>query len=445
MNVCVLGLGYVGCVTAACLARDGHNVIGVDVNPAKAEAIAAGRSPIIEAGLDDLIRDGVESGRLRVSQETESAIRQSDVSIICVGTPSNGNGSLDMQYVEKVCREIGAALANTTRYHTVVVRSTVLPGTVEGRLLPLLEERSGRRAGVDFGVCMNPEFLREGSAVEDFYHPSHIVIGELDRQSGDALERVYTAVDAPVVRTTIGTAEMVKYVNNAFHAMKVAFANEVGSLCDAHGIDGHDVMSIFCQDRRLNISTAYLRPGFAFGGSCLPKDLRALMYRARERDVDCPMLAAVIPSNQKQIDRGVEQIEKTGRKRIGVLGLAFKAGTDDVRESPVVPLVETLLGRGYEVRIYDEKVDPSRLVGANRSYLERELPHVALLMRSSVEEVVRQSETIVLANSSSEFRHVTRLMRPDQVLIDLVGVARSNDRIRGSHEASRKTPRIDAA
>jgi GDP-mannose 6-dehydrogenase len=434
MKISIFGLGYVGCVSAACLARDGHAVIGVDVNPQKVEFVGSGRSPIIEPGLDELMEDAVRSGRLQASFDSQAAVDSTDVSVICVGTPSNGNGSLNLRYIENVCREIGMALADRQDYHVVNVRSTVLPGTVQERLIPLLEQHSGRRAGSDFGVCMNPEFLREGSAIEDYYHSSQTIIGELDQHSGDLVQQLYQAVNAPIVRTTIETAEMVKYVNNAFHALKVVFANEIGNLCKELGTDGQQVMEIFFQDQRLNISSAYLRPGFAFGGSCLPKDLRALLYKAKERDLDCPLLGAVLPSNQRQIQRAIELIESQARKTIGILGLSFKAGTDDVRESPTVSLVETLVGRGYQVSVYDEKVEPHRLIGANKTFLERELPHIASLMRPSIDAVVAQSEVVVVANSSAAFRQALQLIREDQVLIDLVGVGRGNGDIRGVYE-----------
>lgn len=434
MRVSVFGLGYVGCISAACLAREGQTVFGVDVNRQKVRLLQSGRSPVVEPGLDELVEAVVRLGRLRVSGDDRAAVQQSDVSVICVGTPSNGNGSLKLEYVEKVCREIGTALASKQDYHVVLVRSTVLPGTVEEKLIPLLERHSGRRAGVHFGVGMNPEFLREGSGVEDFYHPSHIIIGQLDQRSGDVVEQMYEAVGAPIVRTSLRTAEMVKYVSNAFHALKVAFANEIGTICKSHGIDGREVMELFCQDRQLNISPAYLRPGFAFGGSCLPKDLRALLYRAREQDVDCPVLAAVLPSNQGQIHRAIELVERTGRKKVGVLGLSFKPGTDDVRESPVVSLVETLLGRGYGVCVYDEKVVPDRLIGANRSFLERELPHIASLMRRSLGEVLVQAEVVVVATGSATFRRVPGLLREDQILIDLAGIGAGNGDVRGTYE-----------
>jgi GDP-mannose 6-dehydrogenase len=426
VRVAVFGLGYVGCVSAACLARDGHVVMGVDVSAPKVDAVAAGRSPLIEPGLNDLIGEMVRAGRLRATSDSRMAVHQSEVSLICVGTPGNGNGRLDLQFVQNVCQQIGAALATHEAYHVVVVRSTVLPGTVEDILIPLLEGASGRVAGKDFGVCMNPEFLREGTALQDYYAPSHVIIGELDQASGDRVACLYRALDAQMRRTSIRTAELLKYVNNAFHAVKVVFANEVGAMCKAHGIDGQELMELFCEDRRLNISPAYLKPGFAFGGSCLPKDLRALLYRAKERDLECPMLGAALLSNQQQIERGIRMVENTGCKKIGILGLSFKASTDDVRESPVVGLVETLTGRGYQVCIYDDTVDPSRLIGANRVFLERELPHIASLMRPSIDDVTSEAEVVVVTNTSSAFREVGCGMRENQILIDLAGTARNN-------------------
>lgn len=434
MRISILGLGYVGCVSAACLAYEGHTVLGVDVNPLKVELLDSGRSPVMEPGLDEIVEGVVGSGRLQVGLDSKAAVHCSEVSLICVGTPSNENGSLNLQYVENVCREIGMALAAKQGYHVVVVRSTVLPGTVEQKLIPLLEQHSGRQAGVDFGVCMNPEFLREGSAIHDYYHPSNVVIGELDQRSGDVVEAMYGSVDAPVIRTAIPTAEMVKYASNAFHALKVVFANEIGNLCKAQSIDGQEVMEIFGKDRQLNISTAYLKPGFAFGGSCLPKDLRALLYRAKELDVECSVLKAVLPSNQKQVELGIKVVEKTGHKKVGILGLSFKPDTDDLRESPAVSLAETLLGRGYQVRIFDEKVQLPRLVGANRAFLERELPHIASLMCSSMEQLVSQSEVVVVTNGSKAYRQVLRLMNGQQALIDLVGIAKDNSDLPSMYE-----------
>ena len=444
MRVSVFGLGYVGCVSAACLARDGHMVTGVDVDQQKVSAVASGRSPVIERGLDQLIAKVTRAGKLEATPDGKAAVDRTDASLLCVGTPSNANGSLNLHYLERVCEEIGVALAAKKSYHVVIVRSTVLPGTLEGKLAPILEKHSGRRAGLDFGLCSNPEFLRESSAIEDYDHPCQIVIGELDTRSGDTVQNLYQAIRAPVVRTSIQIAEMLKYVNNAFHALKVAFANEIGNLCCVHGIEGHEVMELFCRDRKLNISPSYLMPGYAFGGSCLPKDLRALVYRAKERDIDCPLLSSVLPSNQRQIQRGIELVEETRRKRVGFLGLSFKAGTDDIRESPIVHLVEVLVGKGYHVSIYDEKVEVSRLTGANKSFLERELPHIATLMRDSLAEVLAQSEVVVIGNASPSFQTLPEMLRDDQILIDLVGVTRGHHRARvlatvasqtGAHES----------
>ena len=438
MKISIFGLGYVGCVSAACLAQDGHRIIGVDVSPQKVDMVKSGRSPIIEPGLDELIKKAVDSNSLSVTLDNQaavnSAVHESEVSLICVGTPSNSNGSLKLDYVTNVCRQIGQALASKKDYHTVAMRSTVLPGTLEDTILPILEENSGKSAGRDFGLCMNPEFLRESSAIDDYYNPSFVVIGSIGAQTGDIVAQMYNAVDAPVIYTSIKTAEMVKYASNAFHAVKVVFANEIGNLCKAHKIDGQEMMGIFCQDKQLNVSSAYLKPGFAFGGSCLPKDTRALMYRAKEKDVESPLINSVLASNQRHIQQGIELIEKTGHKRIGVLGLSFKSGTDDVRESPVVPLIETLVGRGFQVSIYDEQVELSRLVGANKSFLEQEIPHIASLLCSSIEEVVSNSDVVVVANGSAAFAQVPDMVQHHQILIDLVGIARSCNKMRGKYE-----------
>lgn len=422
MKICIFGLGYAGSVSAVCLARSKHDVLGLDTNPHKAELVSQGRAPVIEKGLDTLMRDAVERGHLRVTTDSRNAIHDSDVSIIAVGTPSNRNGSLNLEYVENVCREIGAGLAEKAGYHVVVVRSTVLPGSIEEKLIPILEQHSGRQAGIDFGVCMNPEFLREGSAVADYFDPGLIIIGELDQRSGEVVEALYLDIDALTVHAAIRTAEMIKYANNAFHALKVAFANEIGVLCKAQGIDGREVMKILCQDTRLNISAAYLNPGFAFGGSCLPKDLRALLYRAKERDLDSHLLNATLASNERHMHYGVELIESSGRKQIGILGLSFKPGTDDVRESPVVGLVERLIGKGYTVHIYDELIELGRLLGSNKAFLEREIPHIASLMCSSLEELLGKVDIVVIAQGGI-VRRALPLMREHQKWIDLVGIA----------------------
>lgn len=422
MNISVYGLGYVGCVSAACLAHLGHNVTGVDVSEEKVTQVNKGKSPLVEAGLDDMIRSLVAAGRLRATTDSDEAIRNTEISLICVGTPSNGNGSLKLDYIQSVCRDIGASLARIDRYHTIVVRSTVLPETSEAKLIPLIEQQSGRKSGTDFGYAVNPEFLRESSAIQDFFHPSQIVVGALDERTMSEVERLHVGLKAPIVSTTIKSAEMIKYVCNAFHALKIVFANEIGNVCKSLGSDGREIMEIFCRDRQLNISPAYLKPGFGFGGSCLPKDMRALLHAAKQRDIECPLLQAVLDSNQQQIQRGIDLVEHTGRKKIGVLGLSFKAGTDDIRESAAVPLVETLVGRGYEVCVFDRDVRLENLVGGNKRFVERELPHIALLMRDCVEDVVAQSEVVVLTNGHGEYRAAHKLMRDGQVLIDLVGI-----------------------
>ncbi len=434
MNVAVFGLGYVGSVTAACLARDGHRVIGVDTNPNKVATVEQGLSPVLEPGLDSLISQCVGSGRLSATTNASAAVKQSDLSLICVGTPSGRNGSLDLSYVENVAQEIGAALKARSSYHTVVIRSTVLPSTTVETVIPRLEESSGKLAGAYFGVAMNPEFLREGTALADFDRPSMVIIGALDERSYDQTAALYSGLLAPIVRTDLTTAEMVKYTSNAFHALKVAFANEIGRISKAHGVDGQRLMEIFRLDTQLNVSGAYLNPGNAFGGSCLPKDTRALAYRAVERDIDAPLLKAVLSSNREHLETTIRMVESHGRRRIGVLGLSFKAGTDDVRESPSVTLIETLLGRGFDVRVHDPQVELNRLVGSNKSFLESELPHIAQHLCPTLDELVDCCDVLVLTQSSPAHRNLAYRLRDDQVLIDLVGVAKPTDEVRGYYD-----------
>jgi GDP-mannose 6-dehydrogenase len=424
MRVSVFGLGYDGCVSAACLARDGHTVIGVDAEPQKTAVATLGRVPVLEPGLDRLINEFAGPEKFYTTVDARSAVLESDVSLICARTWSNANGSLNLRDLDRVCRQIGTALAVKKEYHLVVVHSAVLPGTVEGRLVLLLEQHSDRKAGDDFGICMNPALLRDRNGVEDFDHPSQIVIGELDSRSGDTAQALYQNFDVPIVRTTIRTAEMLNYVNNAFHAVKVTFANEIGNLCAAHGIDGQEVMEYLCRDRRLNISPAYLRPGFAFGGRRLPKDLRALVYRAKEQDVECPLLNAVLLSNQKQIFRALEFVEKTGRSKIAILGLGLKAGFSDVHENPIVRLVEMLMGKGYQLRICDENLHRTRFTDTNTIPETQDLPHVLKLASPSLEEVIRESEVVVIGNYSNAVRYLPKLLRDDHILIDLAGITR---------------------
>jgi GDP-mannose 6-dehydrogenase len=421
MKLSVFGLGYVGCISAACFAKEGHDVIGVDVNPLKVEIINSGKSPIVESGIGELIGEMVAAGRLRTTTDSAAAVRDSEISLVCVGTPSNPNGSLDLTYVKRVCQEIGAALEGKSERHTVVLRSTMLPGTIETVVVPTLEVYSGKKAGRDFGICVNPEFLREGTSLKDFYSPPFTLIGADDEETSVLARRLYSGVDAPSLVIGVKAAEMVKYACNCFHALKVSFANEVGNVCKELGIDSHEVMNVFCRDTKLNLSPYYLKPGFAFGGSCLPKDLRAITYKAKELDVETPLLSAVLQSNRQQVERAIEMVLRTGRKRIGVLGFSFKAGTDDLRESPMVALIETLIGKGMQLAIYDRDVQLARLFGANKEYIEREIPHVSQLMRPSIEEVLEHAEVLIIGNKADEFRDVVaENLREDQTVIDLV-------------------------
>jgi GDP-mannose 6-dehydrogenase len=419
MRVSVFGLGYVGCVTAACLARDGHEVIGVDANPEKVAMIEAARSPIVEPGLGDVLADVVAAGRLRGTVSGEEAVRNSEIALICVGTPGRASGELDTRSVEQVGREIGHALRDRAGSYTVVLRSTVLPGTTERVLVPGLRAGIGGALPPTVQIAVNPEFMREGSSLRDFAEPPMTLVGCDDPAGAAVLRALYRDVSAPFVHTALSTAEMVKYVSNTFHAVKVTFSNEIGDLCATLGVDPQEVMRVFRMDHKLNVSEAYLRPGFAFGGSCLPKDLRALLYAARSADVPIPMLSAVLPANEGQIRRAVESVLATRRRRIGVVGLAFKPGTDDLRESPMVPLVETLIGKGLDVRILDPDVAIARLHGANRRYIEEEIPHIAALMCADLEALVAHAEVLVVGNASALAERALAAVAGDCVVIDL--------------------------
>ena len=424
LKISVFGLGYVGTVSAGCLANDGHEVIGVDPVLTKVDLINAGKSPIVEAGLERIVATAVSEGRLRATCDQDQAIRETDLSFVCVGTPSQLNGNLDSTSVRRVCELIGDAIREKRTRHTVVIRSTILPGTMRKVVIPVLEQHSGKRAGVDFGVCNNPEFLREGSAVEDFKSPPKTVIGELEKESGNILAALYQSIDAPLIRTDLETAETIKYVDNSWHALKIGFANEIGNLCDSFGVDPEEVMNIFCQDKKLNISPAYLKPGFAFGGSCLPKDLRALSYQAKMHDLELPILSSVLPSNEMQIARGVRLVIESGNSRIGILGFSFKAGTDDLRESPVIEVIERLIGKGYDLRIYDRNVNLAALVGANRDFILNRIPHISRLMVPTLEEVLAHAQTVVIGNRDSEFSRIHDKLREDQSLVDFVRITR---------------------
>jgi GDP-mannose 6-dehydrogenase len=425
LSISVFGLGYVGSVSAACFASLGHRVIGVDVNPAKVELIGSGRSPIIETRINELVAEGCLAGRLRATTDSFQAVMESDISFVCVGTPSLRHGKLDLSHVEKVAQEIGIALRDKQSKHTFVLRSTVLPGTTESIVLPILEQSSGRRAGMDFTVAYNPEFLREGSAVADFLQPPYTILASQDPSHLAPLRELYKGTPGRLFETSIAVAEMAKYVSNAFHAAKVVFANEVGTLCKHLNVDAQAVTEIFISDARLNISPAYLSPGFAFGGSCLPKDVRALMHRAKELDLNLPLLESLLPSNAEHMERAVEAILRTNKRKIAQLGLSFKTGTDDLRESPQVQIVKRLLGEGCEVKVWDREVSLARLAGSNLQYIEQVIPHIGSLLSADLEQVLKGAEVVIIGNKSVSKEELAQYLRAEQMVIDLVNLDKS--------------------
>jgi GDP-mannose 6-dehydrogenase len=429
MNVSIYGLGYVGAVTAACMAALGHTVVGVDIDAGKVQTINAGRSPVREPQLDCLIAEAKAAGRLRATTNAEEGVAESDILMVAVGTPSDSSGGVDHRFLDRVCADIGSTLAKIDDYRAIVIRSTILPGVLSSRLEPLLASTSGKAPGMDFGMAVNPEFLREGSAVADFMSPPFTLIGEQSERAGDLVAQLYEPLTAPVVHMAPDAASMVKYASNAFHALKVAFANEIGRVCKQSGVDGQQVMKVFAQDRQLNISDRYLRPGFAFGGSCLPKDMRALLYLSRHADLRLPVIEAVLPSNKLQIQAATDIVLRDGRKRVGVIGLTFKPGTDDLRESPVVELVEALTGKGMQVKIYDQGVVPN-LIGSNKAYIEAVLPHISGLMCENVEEVVGEADIVVIAHVRSEDTpQILGCLTEEQLVIDLGGAIDGTHRI----------------
>jgi GDP-mannose 6-dehydrogenase len=434
MKVSVFGLGYVGSVSAAAFADQGHDVVGVDVVRDKVDAVNSGRSPIVEPGLGDLLARGVGSGRLRATTSTEDAVRSTDLSLVCVGTPSRRNGSLDLTYLTRVCDEIGHVLRDKDAYHVVVIRSTVLPGTTHGTVIPTLEAASGKKYGEGFGVSVNPEFLREGTAIRDFAHPPLTLVGHNHAADAMPTKALYQHIDAPLFGASIRVAEMIKYTSNSWHAVKVVFANEIGNLCKRLNVDSHEVMDIFCQDDKLNLSAYYLKPGFAFGGSCLPKDVRALQYRAREMDLEMPLIGSVLSSNHLQIQHAIDRVVDAGRKKVGLLGFSFKADTDDLRESPMVILAEALLGKGYELRIYDRNVSVARLVGANKQYINEQIPHLSRHLCESIDEVIEQSDVIVIGNPSPEFSDAVTRCRPEQLIVDLVRIPLDFSKVKAQYD-----------
>ena len=422
MNLSIFGLGYVGTVLAACFARAGHRVTGVDPEITKVDLVNSGKSPIVEAEVEGLLREAVQSGMLIATQDASKAVADTEISLICVGTPSQPSGELDLTYVRRVCAQIGKALQAKTSRHVVVARSTVLPGTIDNVVIPELEQASGKRAGADFGVVMNPEFMRESSAVRDFYAPPKTVIGSPFPEDASLVASLYAGLPGPVIHTSVRVAEMVKYADNIWHAAKVTFANEIGLAAKAMGVEGHEVMRIFCEDTKLNLSAAYLKPGFAFGGSCLPKDLRAMTWAARSRDIDLPMLNSLALSNDSQIRNAIRLVLADGRKKIAVLGFAFKGGTDDLRESPMVTVIEALLGKGCELRLYDPYVNTARLVGANRRFIEQHIPHLAKLMVDSAATAIEGADLVILGNINETFLPVLKDLSAEQTVLDFTSV-----------------------
>lgn len=419
MKISIFGLGYVGAVLTGSFARDGHSVIGVDTNPEKVAMVSEGKSPIIERYLDELIYEGVKQGRITATTDHYKAVIDSDISMICVGTPSRPSGDIDLTFVQRVSESIAIALKEKNSYHITVVRSTILPGTSENVIIPVIEKHSGKKFGVDFGVVSNPEFLREGSAVEDFLNPPMTIIGAINDRDFEIVSKLYSHLPAKIIRMSIRAAEMIKYASNAFHALKIVFGNEIGLLCKEFGIDAAEVMEAFCEDRKLNISPAYLRPGFAFGGSCLPKDLRALVRAANSRDVELPLLKAISVSNESLIKNALNLVVNKNCRRIGVLGFAFKEGTDDLRESPIISLIELLIGKGYELKLFDRHVSLARIIGANKKYIQERIPHISRLMVETPDELVAHSEVILIGNDDPEFDNILLKLTPEQSVIDL--------------------------
>jgi GDP-mannose 6-dehydrogenase len=422
-RISIFGLGYVGAVSLACLARDGHQVTGVDIDPVKLDLIRNRKSPILEEGIQELMRDVVNSGRVSVTDDAMQAMRDTELSFVCVGTPSASNGSQDLTAILRLTEQLGAALKLKDEFHTIVIRSTVQPGTVEEKIEPILERASGKKSGVDFGVCFQPEFLREGSSISDYDHPPYTIVGGNSEAAVNAVREVFQHLDTRFLVTNVRVAETLKMACNAFHALKITFANEIGRVSQSMGIDAHEVMRLVCADRHLNISPAYLKPGFAFGGSCLPKDLRSLTNIAKQNDVVLPMLSSLLASNRVHIDHAVDKILKLGRPKVGMLGLSFKTGTDDLRESPLVLVAKRLLGEGCELRIFDPEVQLSRLLGANRSYIDANIPHLGSLLCGSIEEMIEPSDVILVGLQQSALNDALQArVRPEQYLLDLVNL-----------------------
>lgn len=420
MNISVFGLGYVGVVTIAYLTSRNHKVIGVNVSEVKVKMLNEGICPIVEKDVPEMLKDAKEKGLVSATVDAEEAIRKTELSIICVGTPSESNGNLDTRFIRNVCEEAGKSIRDKAEPHIFVFRSTMLPGTMRKTVIPILESFSGKKQNEGFFVVFNPEFLRESTAVYDFYNPPKTVVGSDSEEIADKVISLYEGLPGPVIKTKIEVAEMVKYVDNNFHAVKITFANEIGHICKNIGLDSHEVMNIFMQDTKLNISTYYLKPGFAFGGSCLPKDLRAINYLAKNLDLDLSLLSSLLPSNRNQIQSAIKRIISLGKNKIGIAGFSFKEGTDDLRESPIIEVIETLIGKGYDLKLYDRNVSLARLVGANKEYIEKRIPHISALMVESLDEILGDRELIIIGNKAPEFTRILNEARDDQMIFDLV-------------------------
>lgn len=428
MKISIFGLGYVGAVSLGCLARDGHTVYGVDVDEGKLNLIKEGKTPIIEEGMIEMMSEVSKSGLVHVTNNAQEAISNTDVSFVCVGTPSSSNGSQDLTAIKKVSQEIGAALKTTSNYHVIIFRSTIEPGTTENVIKPILEEHSGKKCGEGFGLGFQPEFLREGSSIKDYDNPPFTIVGADSDRSSDAVKEIFKDLPCEYIKTDISTAEMMKYACNTFHALKITFANEIGRISQALSVDSRDVMQLVCKDKSLNISPAYLRPGFAYGGSCLPKDLRAILYMAKTNDIELPMLAGVMQSNKLHIEHAINTVLSSGKKSVGMIGLSFKSGTDDLRESPLVIIAEQFIGKGLDLKIYDPEVNVARLVGANKKYIEESIPHISSLMVNSCEEIVEHAEVLIVGIIDDEIKKVlSDSTKNEQIILDLVSLNNKDD------------------
>ncbi len=432
MKISIFGMGYVGAVTAACLANEGHQVVGVDINRDKIEQLSNGQSPIVEDRIGDIIKNTAADGSLTASMDAKAALNDTEVSIVCVGTPSLPNGDVDLSYVHRVTERAAQILKNKKEFHTFIYRSTVPPGTTERVVIPLLEEVSGKKIYVDFDVCFNPEFLREGSSVDDFYNPPFTVVGQQTEASGTVVKEIFSFLTAPFETTSIKTAEMLKYVCNTYHALKVCFGNEIGSLARRMGVDGHELMRLFMLDEKQNLSGMYLKPGFAYGGSCLPKDVRGLLYQAKNHDFGAELIRSIPRSNEQQMNEAFQLITSLKSKSVGFLGLAFKGGTDDLRESALVLLAERLLGKGYELLIYDRNVNMARIFGSNKAYIDKEVPHIEKHFASSADDVVHNSDIIIVGNKDDEYLSALKHAK-EKNIVDLVRIVEDGSELSGSY------------